>query len=1650
MKKLFFLLLALIACLTIQAERVIEQEALQKAQNFMQGKKFKTNNLRRAPSLDVSNNAYYVFNVENDNGFVIVAGDDRMPDILGYSSKGSLNIDNIPDGLKWLLGYYEEIAKHISNNSHRTARSHRTERAPISPLITTIWGQDYPYNLQCPYIGSSQCITGCVATAMAQIMNYCQWPEKATTSIKSYTTYSNKINLPELEPTTFNWNYMNVLEMSKLMRYCGQAIEMDYGLNSSGTFSENAAYTLVQNFGYDSSVHTVYQKDYTDENWESLMYEELVAKRAVLFSGTRASGDLGHAFIIHGYDAGRFYINWGWEGIDDGYFMLTGLTPDGDDYSYYQSAIIGIQPPGGVKNESKHPIISDSQISCNGVYDHYHWRRADGSFMEIKSFITLKSTVINQPVQIGLGLYNEEGLQKVLNVDLHSFTENENYVYEPIITIDKRIPDGDYYIYPISRKSDEEEWVQDTRSDVNCLWVSIHDNLRKILVYERRPNIYTTQRHRRNYVAICNIDGIYYDIYNEVGKNCAMVIPANGGYKGDIFIPDHITYEGVDYFIDEANRLSFDDCQELTAISTSMPNAPIISDCPRLTKVDFREGVKNFSKLYGCALLEQLVFPQSVETVEFLIGMCPKLKTLRFYNQERLTFKNWNTYWYLWNTNNITDIYFHQTTPPNLLEQERDVEPISGVTIHIPKGTLEVYKSSIWKNFELKDDISIEYGGNKIYWSYCQSTIPPKGRSLELMDERGLDREFAIHIPAELISAYKGCKITAIQFFALWNDMGMADYVFVTKPGVDYLSKQSAEPKRYSWVTTQLSTPVSIDGDDLYVGIGRRDNLEISFSADNFEVDKDILCMRTMNPNNKVMGNDKPIGKWESAQKTSPVCLRFLIEGEDLPYDLHINGVRTEGNNLYATIFSRTPDYVDSFTLNWELGNGEKGSQAITSDLVPNGQGEYTIDLPANLKGFNHNIQLEIASINGKPDAIPENSNKAYIIELQPETTYPRVAVMESLTGTWCGNSPRGTVAMQLLKQKYGDRYIPIAIHYANEHVSDIMYLSEYDCPVVASSTVPICTINRGKWVDPYTGTSGVPYQGIIDDMDAIMNQKAPAALGVETNWSDVEKTSIEITTSTIIGGDEDHLPYQLGYVLLEDGLHGDGEEWNQSNGFHNWAGGVWNDPNLMPYVDMPEQLTNVKYNHVPVAAWGSFKGLEGTVPESVIGGEIYNHTFKANILGNTHIQDKNNLSVVVLLLNKNTGAIISATQCKVGESTGIPAPTEKITITANSYTRTYGDANPTFGYTFSNNDTFNGEPEITCQATKTSPVGTYPIIIKKGTLSGSEYTYINGTLTITKAPLTITAKSYTIKQGDNLPTFEAEFSGFKNNETEDVLITKPSVTCEANMTSKPGEYQIKVSGAEANNYAITYIDGILVVTNPKPGDITGSGSVDVQDATLAINYILGFISDEYNYSVADMNGDGDVDVFDVTAIINIILSDSPQAAAKRRSDLYKNESIQLTQTGNGALFSIENADRFTSLQFDISLSEGIELQGIDLKSIAGHNARFAKIGNNRFRVIVISMNSMPFPTTDNLKLGLILSRNNDGNVIVDNVIFVTPEGKASSFNGNTLTMVTGIQSVTDEQSEHIYDLSGQKLDKKNRRFAKGIYIINNKKVVNK
>ena len=317
---------------------------------------------------------YYVFNTNDDNGFVIVSGDDRTAEILAYSDKGRFNADEIPDNMREWLRYYAHVIGSLQSTSSVKASSTtlydnglREANSAISPLLSCTWNQGSPYYDRCPLVEGRRCYTGCVCTAAAQVMYYHQWPKSATTNISEHSfTYNNRIYTEnELTPVVFDWKSMNdsyrdgqsdnsATAVAVLMQYVGQAIKSGYGPDGTGSSFTEVEHALKNNFGYDGNIQHLFRNNYSNEAWESMIYRELAERRPVLYAGTSSGG--AHAFVCDGYDGnGLFHINWGWGGMCNGYFKLSVLNPDdnsgmgasssSDGYSMNQDVLIGIQPP---------------------------------------------------------------------------------------------------------------------------------------------------------------------------------------------------------------------------------------------------------------------------------------------------------------------------------------------------------------------------------------------------------------------------------------------------------------------------------------------------------------------------------------------------------------------------------------------------------------------------------------------------------------------------------------------------------------------------------------------------------------------------------------------------------------------------------------------------------------------------------------------------------------------------------------------------------------------------------------------------------------------------------------------------------------------------------------------------------------------------------------------------------------------------------------------------------------------------------------------------------------------------------------------------------------------------------------------------------
>lgn len=310
----------------------------------------------------------YVFNI-NKEGHVIISADDVAESVLAYCENNPFDADNLPPNVKnWIDGYAQEIAWAKTHETGRAERSEAPRKAPktISPLIKTKWNQTEPFNDQCIF-NDKRCYTGCVPTAMAQIMYF--WAttgkdgtkfKKGSTALPAYTTATKKYSVPKKGALdTFSWADMTKetptttagkKAVATLMRYCGQSVKVDYTDTDkgSGASMEDAFYALKNNFAYNLDIELVSSDGMTKSEWKDLIYNELAAGRPVIMSGNNDNSKnfQAHAFICHGYDSSNshFYFNWGWGGQYDGYYKMSALTPSDQDYSYNKDAIINIQP----------------------------------------------------------------------------------------------------------------------------------------------------------------------------------------------------------------------------------------------------------------------------------------------------------------------------------------------------------------------------------------------------------------------------------------------------------------------------------------------------------------------------------------------------------------------------------------------------------------------------------------------------------------------------------------------------------------------------------------------------------------------------------------------------------------------------------------------------------------------------------------------------------------------------------------------------------------------------------------------------------------------------------------------------------------------------------------------------------------------------------------------------------------------------------------------------------------------------------------------------------------------------------------------------------------------------------------------------------
>lgn len=492
------------------AKEVDPEQARQKVLSFLTANSNTADNARFAvksvndvrlchTSAENGTTAFYVFNTGSD-GFVIVSAEDRTEEILGYSTSGQFDEENIPDGMRELLQDYARQIVSISKQPETQARMNRAATSYGTKVIkTALWGQGAPYNTYCP----AGCPTGCVATAMGIVMRHYWYPEQGRGSHSYVVPYTGETLSADFSTHTYNWSAMpltnaisatdaNYDGVARLMADLGIATEMNYEPGGSGTSIQNARQALVENFCYSPKARVLWADDFPAEEWSGKLREEINNDRLVIYSGNSDSD--GHAFVVDGYSDEMFSINWGWDGYCNGHFTLGRLQPDASsgNYSTGQSALMYLMPSDGTENILSPMVLYTDEYGYSGIASN----STDVRKGEIYSVVT--GNLINAGKEtfdgtIYVGLFNQSGELKETISNGTNINLGSNWYYSELtlqcnLTVDA--VDGDF-IALVTRATGSNEYLLVGDENLNVCKIPATNHIPKTVTvnFEHTANV---------------------------------------------------------------------------------------------------------------------------------------------------------------------------------------------------------------------------------------------------------------------------------------------------------------------------------------------------------------------------------------------------------------------------------------------------------------------------------------------------------------------------------------------------------------------------------------------------------------------------------------------------------------------------------------------------------------------------------------------------------------------------------------------------------------------------------------------------------------------------------------------------------------------------------------------------------------------------------------------------------------------------------------------------------------------------------------------------------------------------------------------------------------------------------------------------------
>lgn len=1536
MKKYLFAALALAFTISANANPITREQALQRAAQFLQGREGAQqlapvqNRKRLSPRHGAPANAtdlYYVFDRGTDEGFIIVSGDDRTEPVLGYCDQGSFDYDRLPDAMKeWLESYAEEL-RYLQSAPRAKAAAALPTHPAVAPLMTTKWNQGDPYNYYSPeFFNQGKSVTGCVATALAQVLYYNR-AKSTNVVLEDIPAWDGGTKDPETGEvlhnegvpagTVIDWeNCRDTYSgneplkakqaVGKLMYVAGAMVRMNFTNSGSGAVTAYAASSCIKYFGYNPDCRGVYRSNMSAVEFDAIIYNELAHGRVMQMAGG------GHSYCCDGYHGDRYYhINWGWGGGGpDGYYLLSKLTPGsegiggngGFGYSSGLYAIINMEP---ADFGEKAVLFSDAAVKKVCVE---HWdKNADGELsfdeaaevtdlgtafqgLRIKTFNELRyftrlgliadeafmgcsaltSIIIPENVQ-SIGARAFSGCTKITSIQLPTavtaigeaafsgctrlaeFSINDEItVIEPrtfqgctaltsinihagiksigeqafggctklkTVSVDSQAPQniqlganvfegldlsgatlnamqGTREFYEtadqwkefgnlhFARVIGEDKFMELTPGRPVYLWnvgkksylaqgeMNNYQNVlseepMRFIIYEGEeeqeglyyiysPDVTTNYKYtgRRSGTAAIGADVKYTVVNSNLSTSCYWTVKKVSDGVYTFQVPEgYKDYDPATYFGVQFDHENhyLEEGSSTMATYYDVPYEGHEEDCQWMF-VDYLET-------YG-------VYDAALKLEELLKTAVAKGVDVK--REQRVLDDLTATYDDVMNAQvsvrkKLGFITTDEETLMNICLENWDLDG-DGEFSQSEAEMITSLSNKFANLGKVKDFSIIKYFSNL-------TTLPSNAF-------QGCSSMEKIELPTSLTTldkqAFKDCKklvsVTLPEYVVTINTGA-----FEGCSGLRTLTMTNPEPETID-VTLSAFTGLGLGRITLQVPIGCKERYAALQPWSKFG---DIVEVRT-----RTYPKYSPITLNTDGYLYNVGTRKYLCGGEAygtqavVGSEPYVYQIRRQGSMAAGVYYLYSDDTPNQNHLFFRSQTDSKVGSGVKSCFIDGAESRLS----------DKNAWWQFAEVEGLENVftlqVPKTITADYVPEeyLGIQTDHETKAVDDITWGTYWDIPYEGN------ERNCQWAFIALA---------DVMAAQQFD-DNIAELTKLIALANAKSF-------DTTKEQAVLDDLTSTPDQVHNSLAGLCEKLNLILFTSKEAKQLCLNNWDldnDDEISYEeaasvkeLGTVFKNQSGLKCFDEFRYFTGITEIPNGTFRGTGLVSLY-LPATVKVIHdgaFTSSSKLRYIAFQGEDATslIQSSSSAGLNKSATF--------FVPKK-------MLDAYQNDAFWSA--YKFEELTGTPV------VTVEDNERLYGYTNGRFGFTVTGAP-INGEPAISCDIEGTTPVGKYPIIAEPGSITTANVIYNHGVYTINPAPLTVTAKNYTREVGEDNPEFEYTIRGYRNKETIEVLTTLPTIECDATKDSPWGEYEIRVSGAEAANYVFEYVSGKLTINPP-------------------------------------------------------------------------------------------------------------------------------------------------------------------------------------------------------------------------------------------